>query len=56
MKFGIGIPGTVEQALALDKHNGNTMLYDAIAKETENSKIAFKLLPGGIPLQLVLLK
>ena len=47
MKFGIEIPGTVEQALALDKKTGNTFWYDAIKKEMENSRVAFKLLPRG---------
>ena len=36
MKFGIDIPGTVEQASALDKANGNTLWTDAINKEMRN--------------------
>ncbi len=31
-KFGIECPKTVEDALELDKHNGNTMWADAIGK------------------------
>ena len=32
-KFGIELPKTVEQALALDAKNGNTLWVDAISKE-----------------------
>ena len=35
-KFGIEVPKTVEQALALDATNGNTLWTDAISKEMEN--------------------
>ncbi len=35
-KFGIECPKTVEDALELDKCNGNTMWADAIAKEMKN--------------------
>ena len=41
MKFGIECPKTVDQDLALDKKNGNTLWDDAIAKETKNTQIAF---------------
>jgi hypothetical protein len=47
MKFGIEIPGTVEQAKQLDKENGNTLWQDAITKEMKNSRVAFKLLERG---------
>jgi hypothetical protein len=47
MKFGIEIPGTVEQAKKLDAANGNTLWQDAITKEMKNSRIAFKLLETG---------
>ena len=47
MKFGIEVPGTVEEALALDAANGNTFWYDAIQKEMINSRVAFKLLDKG---------
>ena len=47
MKFGIEIPGTVEQAVKLDTHNGNTLWQDAIIKEMKNSRVAFKLLERG---------
>ena len=44
MKFGVIVPTTVEEALALDKANGNTLWADAIAKEMQNNKVAFQLL------------
>ena len=47
VKFGIVIPTTVKEALELDKKNGNTYWADAIAKEYENVKVAFKLLDEG---------
>ena len=47
MKFGIEIPGTVEQALELDRKNGNTLWTDAISKEMKNSCVAFDLLARG---------
>ena len=47
LKFGIQIPGTVEEALRLDNENGNTFWKDAIDKEMKNSKVPFDLLPCG---------
>ena len=47
MKFGIEIPGTVEEAQRLDRENGNTFWMDAVAKEMKNSRIAFELKPRG---------
>ncbi len=35
-KFGIECPKTAEDALDLDKQNGNTMWADAISKEMKN--------------------
>ncbi len=40
-KFGIECPKKVEDALELDKHNGNAMWEDAIAKEMKNVQVAF---------------
>jgi hypothetical protein len=34
-KFGIKIPTTIQEALAFDKENGNTLWQDAIKKEVE---------------------
>ena len=46
-KFGIECPKTVEEALALDKKNGNTLWQDAIALEMKNVRVAFKILEDG---------
>jgi hypothetical protein len=46
-KFGIKIPKTVKEALALDRKNGNTLWADAIAKEMREVHIAFNILPDG---------
>jgi hypothetical protein len=43
-KFGVRLPKTVAEALALDKEEGNTLWYDAIQKEMKNVQIAFKFL------------
>ncbi len=39
-KFDIECPKTVEDALELDKYNGNTMWADAIAKEMKNVRVS----------------
>jgi hypothetical protein len=46
-KFGIEVPKTVKEALALDRKNGNTLWADAIAKEMMEVRIAFNILPDG---------
>jgi hypothetical protein len=46
-KFGIEVPKTVKEALALDRKNGNTLWADAIAKEKKEVRIAFNILPDG---------
>jgi hypothetical protein len=46
-KFGIEVPKTVKEALALDRKNGNTLWADAIAKEMKEVHIAFNILPDG---------
>lgn len=46
-KFGIEVPKSVEDALAIDKRNGNTLWQDAIAKEMKNVRVAFNILPDG---------
>ena len=38
---------SMEQALALDIKNGNTLLGDAISKVLENLKVVFEILPDG---------
>ncbi len=47
-KFGIECPKTVEDALELDKRNGNTMWANAIAKEMKNVQVAFDPLEDGM--------
>lgn len=44
MKFGLDVPQTVEQALELDRKNGNEFWKKAINKEMENVGIAFRIL------------
>ena len=46
-QFGIQIPKSVADAKALDEENGNTLWQDAIAKETESVRPAFKPLRNG---------
>jgi hypothetical protein len=46
-KFGIEIPKTPIEALALDCKNGNTLWVDAIAKEMREVGIASNILPDG---------
>ena len=43
-KFGIKVPKTVEEALALDRENGNDLWWKAIQKEMSAVKVAFKIL------------
>ena len=47
MKFGIEVPETADEALALDEKNGDTFWKDAIAKEYENSSMAFDVQEEG---------
>ena len=42
--FCIKLPKTVEQAYVLDAKNGNTLWVDAISKEMDNVRVAFKVL------------
>ena len=39
--------GTFEEAIALDRENGNTLWQDAIKLEMKNSRVAFKLCEKG---------
>jgi hypothetical protein len=47
LKFGVQVPSSVKEALALDKENGNTLWSDAINKELKNVLVAFQLLEDG---------
>ena len=51
-KFGIELPKIEEEAVALDVKNGNTLWADAISKEMENVRVAFKVLPDGKPVPI----
>ena len=42
--FGIQVPRNVTEAIALDRENGNTLWQDAIKKEMDAVKIAFRVL------------
>jgi Reverse transcriptase (RNA-dependent DNA polymerase) len=48
-KFGIRIPNTIEEAIALDRENGNTLWEDAIMKEANGVNIAFEVREDGKP-------
>jgi hypothetical protein len=48
-KFGIMIPNTIEEAIALDIENGNTFWQDAIKKEAGGVCIAFEIQEDGKP-------
>jgi hypothetical protein len=47
LKFGVKIPNSVEEALSLDKENGNDLWAKSIEKELKNVRVAFKLLEDG---------
>ena len=51
-KFGIELAKTVDQALALNAKNGNSICADAISKEMENVRVAFEVLPDGKPVPI----
>ena len=46
-KFGIKVPNSVDEALQMDKNNGNNLWHDAIQKELKNVLIAFRMLEEG---------
>ena len=46
-KFGIRVLKTVEEALQIDRDNGNRMWEDALDKEMGNVRVAFNILPKG---------
>jgi hypothetical protein len=45
-KFGIQVPKTWDESVKLDEKNGNTLCQDAIRKEMNKVRIAFKVLNG----------
>ena len=46
-KYGIEVPGMVEEGYLLDLKNGNTFWRDVIAKEMRNVRVAFEVLQEG---------
>ena len=47
MKFGVEVPSTMAEAKILDAKNGNRLWQDAVQKEFDNARVAFKLLGEG---------
>ena len=47
-KFGIRLPHSVKEALAIDKENGDTLWWDAICKEMKNVRVAFEEYDGDV--------
>ena len=47
-KFGIRVPKSVNEALAIDKENRNTLWYTDIQKKNEECACSFWRLGGGI--------
>ena len=52
MKFGIEWPKAVQESMALDKKNCNTLWADAIAKDTRSNQVAFDIREKGDAPQL----
>ena len=46
-KFGIRIPRNAQEAHAIEKESGNTIWDDAMAKETRNVRVDFRLMKSG---------
>ena len=44
IKFEVKVPQTVEEAIGLDYKNGDMLWQEAIAKEMNNSRVAFQVL------------
>jgi hypothetical protein len=45
-KFGIEVPKSWDDCVRLDKENDNTLWQDAVRKEMDNLRIAFKIMNG----------
>ena len=45
-KYGIRVPRTVEEAIRIDKENGNNLWWDAICTEMKNIRVAFEIFDG----------
>ena len=48
-KYGVRVPKTWEEALELDRQNGNNLWRDAINKEMSKAKVSWKVLDGISP-------
>ena len=46
-KYGVQLPSTVQEAFDINGENGNTLLCDALKKDTENLKVTFEIIPDG---------
>ena len=46
-KYGIEVPNSWDDAIRIDKQNGNTLWQDAIRKEMSNVGVAFQVLSDG---------
>ena len=46
-KFELKLPKMVEEAITINKKNGNTLWQDDIQKQMENVKIKFQPTPDG---------
>ncbi len=47
-KYGIRVPNSVEDAIEIDRANGNTLWWDALMKEMENVRPAFEIYEGDV--------
>ena len=47
-KYGVRIPKSVKELIALDKSNGDTLWWESIAQEMENVRISFELYEGNM--------
>ena len=47
-KFGLKLPKTVEEAIAIDRENNNNLWWDAICKEMKEVRIAFEVYEGDV--------
>ena len=47
-KYGIRIPNSVEDAIEIDKANGNSLWWEALMKEMKNVRPAFEICAGDV--------
>ena len=51
-KYGIWIPKSVNEALQIDKENGNSYWGDAIRKEMSKAQVSYQVVDGTTPEQV----